>query len=302
MSTSRNEYRDAKEGVSEISFDSIDFDNYFKEPMKAELIEGTPFYRNAVNLVYAPSKTGKSMTIAQVLSEAGLSGKEVVWLDADHQSNVEMQELLNGFIWVNSNLPNLERMLLGTQGDGRVLVFDSLKDFARGKSLDNNDESQMLMQYLREFYAVGFTVIVIAHTTRYTNKYDGSITDKIKGNEETIKSKCDAVFKLEKGSKSRTFNLELTRFDTTEDSKKFSVISLDSMKQDATELFKKLSADNEWIPATTLRDSLSSDYRSHIHRLENVIFEVQGAGVKGNPKQYRFLVQDDLDKKAVGQD
>lgn len=173
----------------------IDLSHHYIRPKKPVVIEGTPFHRNALNLVYAPSFAGKSFTIAETLVDAGLNGTDVIWLDADHNINSDLLDMLETFTCVNTNIGAAMNIILSaTNPDGRIVVFDSLKDFAGKHDLDTNQGSEAVMKDIREFVAIGYTVIVIAHAT-YT---DIVKTDfKIKGNEEVIKSKSDLVLKLE---------------------------------------------------------------------------------------------------------
>ena len=102
---------------------------HFNQPKTAELIQGTPFYRNTLNLVYGLSKSGKTFSVAQVLRDAGLGRDDVIWLDKDYNVNSKLGLLLKGFSWMNDNVIAVEEALLASKGDGEVLVFDSLKDF-----------------------------------------------------------------------------------------------------------------------------------------------------------------------------
>jgi len=139
--------------------------DYYKKPLKAEAIEGTPFYRNVLNLVYGLSKSGKSFSIAKVLAEAGLTGKDVIWLDKDYNVNEALLSYLRNFTHINYNVEEFEEMLLEVNGHGKILIFDSLKDFLHDADIDSNAGSQEAMEYVRKFLKAGFTVIVIAHAT-----------------------------------------------------------------------------------------------------------------------------------------
>jgi len=179
---------------------------YFEQPEPLQHLEKTPFCKNGLNLIYGPSKSGKSTSIYKILVDAGYS-KNVIVLDKDHNKETHIMSLLKKLNWKNKHLDELEYKLLESNLTNIIIVFDSLKDFTNGKNLDDNSEAQNVMMHIRQYVGKGATAIVIAHSTK-----DANGIDKIKGNEETIKSKSDIIYRFNNSSKGRIFILEASRF------------------------------------------------------------------------------------------
>ncbi|PLW80599.1 hypothetical protein C0585_01770 [Candidatus Woesearchaeota archaeon] len=265
----------AKEKYEATRIDSIDglllnVTEYFNMPKSAKLIEGTPFYKNSLNLVYGLSKSGKSFSVAQLLLEAKLTAADVIWLDKDYNLNENMMSMLSKFSWMNQNVEQLEEKLLAVDGKGKILVFDSLKDFSKGEDIDTNKGSQAIMEYLREFTKMGYTVITIAHATK-----DKDRGIKIKGNEETIKSKSDIVFRLNNNADFREFEVVSSRL-ANGSSERFKCYDLNAVKSKVDAII----SEHEEITVRDLTNKLPSSIRSTFTKYQNELIEVVEDGKK----------------------
>ncbi|WP_152183444.1 hypothetical protein [Sulfurimonas indica] len=247
----------------------------YSKPKKVENIKGTPFYNNCLHLIYGLSKSGKSYSIAQILVDAGMTQEDVIWLDADYNINDELLNYLSNFIHLNTNMQIALDALLDVDGDGKIVVFDSLKDFADGEDLDTNAGAQKTMEFIREFTKAGYTVIVIAHATQYNKKLGGKET-KIKGNAETIISKSDIVYFLDNSSESyRNLKLQKTRV-SNEHLSDFRLYSIKQVKK----AIDKILNDNGELTVRELTNKLSSEARNTFARHKNELIEVDLVGKK----------------------
>jgi len=253
--------------------------DYHKTPLKAEAIDGTPFYKNVLNLVYGLSKSGKSFSIAKVLTEAGLTGKDVIWLDKDYNINETLLSYLRNFTHINYNVEEFEEMLLEVNGHGKILIFDSLKDFLHDADIDSNAGSQEAMEYVRKFLKAGFTVIVIAHATLQkssTTALKPKATMKIKGNEETIKSKSDIVFQLQENADYRSFKLTDSRITNAYKGSEFRLYQLQQLK----ELVEKYIKDSSELTVRELTNKLPSAVRDTFKANQDKLIKVEMEGKK----------------------
>lgn len=258
----------------------INWSKYYRKPPKATLLKGTPFYCGTLNMVYGLSKSGKSRSLAELLINANLNNNEktVVWLDKDYNIDEYMLKVLAEFKHSNHNVDTLCKELLKKDSlDEYILVFDSLKDFSEF-GLDSNKDAQNTMEYIRQFTKLGATVILIAHATEIIK--DGKVIGfKVQGNSETIKSKCDCVF----------------RFEVTE-SKKYEIIvrsfipeamRISNASKDKFQIYDKdmlinaihTCIDNEdKLTQRELKKKFSSSMSSAIDDLEDVAYSVEQVG------------------------
>lgn len=254
----------------------IDWSKYHRQPPKAYLLKGTPFYSGTLNMLYGLSKSGKSRSLAELLVKANLhSGKKtVVWLDKDYNIDDAILQLLTKFKHINYDVDNLCDELLGKDSlNEYILVFDSLKDFSP-LGLDSNQDAQKSMEYIRQFTKLGATVILIAHATE--NIKDGKVTGfRIKGNSETIKSKCDCVYRFEV-SESKTHQITVRNF--IPEAMRISNASKDTFSiYDQGMLTKAIHTciDNEDnLTQRELKKKFSSSMSTAIDNLENAAYKV----------------------------
>ena len=246
----------------------------YSKPKKVESIPNTPFYKNCLHLIYGLSKSGKSYSIAQILADAGMTQEDVIWLDADYNINDEFLSYLSNFTHLNTNIKTALDALLSVDGDEKIVVFDSLKDFSDGEDLDTNAGSQAVMERIREFTKVGYTVIVIAHATKY-NKTVGKET-KIKGNAETIISKSDIVYFLDNSATDyKSLKLKRTRVSNNRMSD-FRVYSLQQLKEAA----EKIINENPGVTVRSLINKLPSAVRNTFKKHQGELIDVEGVDKK----------------------
>lgn len=243
---------------------------YFNKPIKAEAIDKTPFYKNVLNLVYGLSKSGKSYTTAELLLKSSIDNKDVIWLDKDYNVNESMLNMFSNFNHVNENIDLVTEALLEHGGDGEILVFDSLKDFAGNNDLDTNVGAQTAMENIRKYITAGFTVILIAHATKFENGF------KIKGNEETIKSKSDVVIKLTSIDGQKIIETTDTRIMNGYREKM--IITTDSYLKDKVDGILEVRGAITW---TELRQAFPSSLRAELQSVKDIILVFENGKVIG---------------------
>ncbi len=254
--------------------------SYHEVPRKAEPILGTPFYRNVFTLVYGVSKIGKSHSIAQVLVNAGLGKRDVIWLDKDYNINESTLTLFSNFTHVNKNIDNVFEKLCEVEGEGTIVVIDSLKDFVGSLDIDSNRGSQQVMEKLRLLVKKKYSVICIAHATK-TIDGDYSKGIKIKGNEETIKSKSDMVYKIEKHSEFREMILTDTRISGTSDIANFKLYDLGELRKKIESIIDKHDGN---ITVKDLTNELPSSTRNVFVKHKNELIKTEFVGKKPHQK------------------
>lgn len=251
----------------------IDKNRFFRKPVEAESIDGTPFYKNVLNLVYGLSKSGKTYTTADMLLKASINNDDVIWLDKDYNVNERMLEIFQNFQHVNDNVVECSQELLSMQGNGEVLVFDSLKDFAGDNDIDSNAGSQLAMERVRRFVTAGFTVIVIAHATKSEGAKNGI---KIKGNEETIKSKADVVIQLIDIDGNKVLETTETRI-MGGNNPKMTITTDNFHKEKVDEILEKKGP----ITWTQLRQAYPSSLRSDLQAVRDALLIIENGKVIG---------------------
>ncbi|MBD3840170.1 MAG: hypothetical protein IE878_07320 [Epsilonproteobacteria bacterium] len=184
--------------------------------------------------------------------------------------NENMMSMLSKFSWMTQNVEQLEEKSLTVDGKGKILVFDSLKDFSKGEDIDTNKGSQAIMEYLREFTKMGYTVITIAHTTKDQNR-----GIKIKGNEESIKSKSDIVFQLNKNAEFREFEVVSSRLANSS-GERFKCYDLNEIKSKAETIINK----HPEITVRGLTNKLLSSIRDTFTKYQSELIEVVVDGKK----------------------
>jgi len=277
--------------------DAINFGDYYAPPPVATKLKGTPFYSGCLQLVFAPSKFGKSVSVAKVLGNAG---HKAIWLDKDYNVDADFISYLQAkHIHVNNNVEDLAKKLLLEDGTGKILVFDSLKDFAKGGRLDTNEDSQMAMEYIRKFVSCGYTAIVIAHATREFK--DGKLVrTKIKGNQDTIESKCDLTFELRQEERGRILRPLQPRISGAS-MKDFVITDVEMLGKKVAEKISELMLidENIWVSYRDVEKSVSSELRSILPSFEGKIYEKRLAGKRNTKVEIRLMSSDLRGLRAV---
>lgn len=158
----------------------------------------SPFRLNAFNGVYAPAKTGKTYFTLEQLDSLNPLLYSVIWLDGDRNSelkskfpNIHHFPLSNTTAAFDALLEEKERY------DNYIFIIDSFKDFSFGLETDSNKGSQEVFERYQQLLNKGATLVIIFHATKqYIDGKSGNF--KLKGNADTIESKMDFLYKLER--------------------------------------------------------------------------------------------------------
>lgn len=174
-----------------------------------EKLGNTPFRLNAFNGVYAPAKTGKTFFSLEQLDSLDPLLYKVIWLDGDRNSelkgkfpNIHHFPLSNTKAAFDALLEEKERY------DNYIFIIDSFKDFSFGLETDSNKGSQEVFERYQQLLNKGATLVIIFHATKqYIDGKSGNF--KLKGNADTIESKMDFLYKLER-TKENIVNLTVS--------------------------------------------------------------------------------------------
>jgi hypothetical protein len=189
----------------------------FTEPLRLELkdfeqIGKTPFRLNALNGIYAPSKTGKTYFALEQLEPIAKEGQyNVIWLDGDRNMELKNKIQYIQHLPVKSPRHALEK-IINQKGcfDNYIFIIDSFKNFTFGYDVDNNGSCQLIFDKYQELLNLGATLIVIFHATKIRS--DGYSHDfKTKGNEDTIESNMDFYYKFERTTNAVTLTIQCAR-------------------------------------------------------------------------------------------
>jgi len=183
-------------------------DPYIVELKDFAQLGNTPFRLNAFNGVFAPAKTGKTYFSLEQLDSLDPLLYKVIWLDGDRNSelkgkfpNILHFPLSNTTLAFDTLLEQKERY------DNYVFVIDSFKDFTFGRDTDSNKGSQEVFERYQQLLNKGATLVIIFHATKiYGDK--GIMGFKLKGNADTIESKMDFLYKLDR-TKQNIVNLKV---------------------------------------------------------------------------------------------
>lgn len=171
-----------------------------------EKLGSTPFRLNAFNGVYAPAKTGKTYFALEQLDSLDPLLYKVVWLDGDRNSELK-GKFPNILHFPLSNTTSAFDALLEKEEryDNYIFIIDSYKDFAFAKDTDTNKGAQEVFERYQQLLNKGATLVIIFHATKQYS--EGKSRDfKLKGNADTIESKMDFLYKLER-TKENIINL-----------------------------------------------------------------------------------------------
>ena len=211
-----------------------------------EAIGNTPFRLNAFNGVYAPAKAGKTYFILEQLNTVG-SIYTVVWLDGDRNS-----ELKDKFNNINhyplKNTTEAFNALIESKKDfsDTIFVIDSFKDFTFGFDTDSNQGSQSVMNMYQKLLDLGATVVVIYHATKTDFGF------KIKGNADTIMSKVDFMYKLQR------------------DKENFVSLTVVCSREEALNTGDILTFGNSDVIASRIKDYVKNNPRTSLRDLKRV--------------------------------
>jgi hypothetical protein len=159
------------------------------------------FLKNAKNLVYGESKSGKTYTAIKSLVDAGFKD-QVVHIDFDRNADEKLQKLgvetyhmhdVNLFF---NNLLNAQTFDWFDQSNSlkdKIFVIDSLQDLSPEEGIDSNSGALSAMYKVDMLLFTGATIIIIHHAT--LDMYGKA---KIKGNAAVITSKCDTTILFQK--------------------------------------------------------------------------------------------------------
>ncbi len=267
-----------------------DFSRFTKVIEEPRQLTDTPFYVGALNLVYGLSKVGKTQTVLKILGDAGYTTDKfsrVLWLDKDYNIAITPPE---GTIHLNFDIDEAYDELIKMDLKNYILVVDSLKDFAEG-DLDQNDTSQKAMEKIRRLNVCGATVILIAHATSKSNQQGEVIGIKVKGNEETIFSKCDVSLKMTKVHSGkhnitiRKFECERSRFGDTDAFEVFDETSIAKAVRDV------VNSSNEDITKNELARKFDSRMRSAVYHQDGISFYTERIKGKSKPSYIVRLIE-----------
>lgn len=253
-----------------------------------EVLGDTPFRLNAFNGVYAPAKVGKTYFVLEQLDTLDPSTHTVIWLDGDR--NAELKDKFPNIIHRPVSDPSEVLRVLIDQGrrlDDYILIIDSFKDFTFGLDMDGNSGCQEIFSIYQRLLDKGATLVIIFHATKIRD-YGTIIDFKVKGNEDTIESKMDFLYKFERTDKRTTLTVQCSRDEKLTLGEKIMFYDKKALEAMIIEVVTKK-------PGISLRDlkrepglsGLSSD----IDKLEGILFTLETLqGGRGKPKKVVRLV------------
>lgn len=180
---------------------------YLLELKDFQKLGDTPFRLNAFNGVYAPSKTGKTYFVLEQLNSLDTARYKSIWLDGDRNSELKAK-FSNIQHMALSDPANAFKVLIKSRADfsNYIFIVDSFKDFSFGLDTDTNKGCQNVFEIYQQLLNLGATLVIVFHSTK---SFDGKggYSIKLKGNADTIESKMDFLYKLERDTKNNHVNL-----------------------------------------------------------------------------------------------
>lgn len=168
-------------------------------------------FDGAFHIVFGEQQTGKTYfvldTVVKMLDELGEDAPEVWYFDGDLVGKTIkfFSDKLNAnplFQYREVDRPDFLEKLVNGLEDAKfipdtikpVVIFDSLKDFTNGKSIDLNNELMDwwgIMKRLRPFCSA---IIIIHHST--VKSGERGIYTKIQGNENALTQTAHMIFEV----------------------------------------------------------------------------------------------------------
>lgn len=264
---------------------------YVVELKEFEILGNTPFRLNAFNGVYAPAKTGKTYFVLEQLNTLDSEVYHTIWLDGDR--NTELKDKFKNIKHFPLGNPSKAFEVLLEQKDdfnNYIFVIDSFKDFTFGFDTDSNSSCQSILTNYQMLLNKGATLIVIFHATKIRNMENGVTGFKIKGNEDTIESKIDFMYKLERTDEYVRLTVQCARDINLK-------IGQEIMYCDKEVLITKIKVVVSDNPEISLRDLKRETglkaYATMIDELEDEVYtteEIKPKGGRGKPKQVVKLI------------
>jgi hypothetical protein len=243
-------------------------------------LDNTPFRLNAFNGVYAPAKAGKTYFVLEQLNTLDTQLYHIVWLDGDRNSELK-DKFENIHHFPLGNPSEALKMLIGSEYnyDDYIFVIDSFKDFTLGQDTDTNKGSQRVLEVYQQLLNKGATLVIIFHATKTTDNYHQDF--KLKGNADTIESKMDFLYKLERTDEYAKLTVQCARDVNLRVGEELIFCDRDILKKKITEV---ISSKEEITLRDLKRESGISTYASIIDEFKDIVFEVIEVKPEGRGK------------------
>ena len=164
------------------------------------------FLKNAKNLVFGESKSGKTYTVIKSLVDSGFKDN-VIHLDFDRNADERLQNLGVESYHIKdvSLLFNILLQAMTAKDfdisnslKDKIFIIDSLQDLSPQDGIDSNSGALSAMYKVDLLMFTGATIIIIHHAT--LDMYGKA---KVKGNSAVITSKCDTTILFQKINNNR---------------------------------------------------------------------------------------------------
>jgi len=173
--------------------DSIDMVPDEVENKKVEYLVPNLIVKNGITIIFGESGGGKSTAVVAICNTALLNGaiKRIIYLDLDngdatiqerkiHELKRKMGQKLR-YIQHEDKVWRVIKELLKRDLSDTLVVFDSAKNFMRGKDRDKNKDVSEITEIFKRLRNNGATIIPLHHTnkpsreaTKYEQVYAGS--------------------------------------------------------------------------------------------------------------------------------
>ncbi|SFP99186.1 DnaB-like helicase N-terminal domain-containing protein [Hydrogenimonas thermophila] len=165
--------------------DSIDMDPDEVENKKVEYVIQNLVVKNGITVFFGPSGGGKSTGVIGISYTALLDGtiKRVIYLDLDNGDTTiqerkihELKRILRQRLrYISQDENKVWRMikeLLKRDLHDTMIVFDSAKNFMKGKDRDKNKDVSELTEVFKRLRNNGATIIALHHTNKPNQEMD----------------------------------------------------------------------------------------------------------------------------------
>lgn len=253
-------------------------------------LDNTPFRLNAFNGVYAPAKTGKTYFVLEQLNKLDKESYHTVWLDGDRNSELK-DKFENIMHYPIGNTSKAFNALLEAKDsfEDCIFIIDSFKDFTFGNDTDGNSSCQNIFMIYQELLNKGATLVIIFHATKL--RENGEVKNfKMKGNEDTIESKMDFLYKLERTDEHTKLTVQSARDVNLKIGQEFIFCDRDILAQKIRET---ISSKEEITLRDLKREPGISSYSSIVEDFIDIVFTVEEIKPKGRgkPKQVVKLLE-----------
>lgn len=257
----------------------------------------TPFFRSALNTIYAEANEGKTYFVLDTLTSANIKKEDIYWLDAD--GNGELQDLFSDstkhlplenptdYLEKITNIAHEAKQQDKYPLKNKVIIFDSFTNFVGNNNIDTNLGAKDAILGIKELVKYKATVIVIMHATKKTVQgLKTSSVLKLQGAESALKPHIDFLYQFKRDKKTNECTIIAQKARSKDIVVGEPILVGNQWLKDKIE---DLINNNDDMSLRDLKAKIGSNYSTQIEDLKEVVFYTEK--VKQDSGQNKQIVR-----------